>query len=119
LQHATGQSEEAILAPVEATLSFDIARWLAEGDLCDPAPYRLALPTRFVFELTEDGRSELQRSLAVWTTHIRGLSKLVTRVKVESQVRRCRPCTKVAYTAARHGGKARAPQGMAVAQATP
>jgi hypothetical protein len=31
----------------------------------------------------------MQSSLAVWTTHIRGLSKLVTRIRVESQVRLC------------------------------
>ncbi len=91
LQHATGQTEAEILAPVEATLSYDIAGWLADGDPCDPVPYRLPEPTRFIFELTDEGRAELQSSLAVWTTHIRGLSKLVTRVKVESQVRHCRP----------------------------
>ncbi len=91
LQHATGQTETEILAPVEAILSYDIAGWLADGDPCDPSPYLLAEPTRFIFELTTEGRAELQSSLAVWTTHIRGLSKLVTRVKVESQVRHCRP----------------------------
>lgn len=90
LQHATGQTEADILAPVEAMLTYDIGRWLAEGDLTDPAPYRLAEPVRVVFELTEEGAAELKSSLAVWTTHIRGLSKLVTRVKVESQVRHCR-----------------------------
>jgi hypothetical protein len=90
LQHATGQTEAEILAPVEATMSYDIAAWLADGDPCDPSPYLLPEPTRFIFELTEEGRAELQSSLAVWTTHIRGLSKLVTRVKVESQVRQCR-----------------------------
>ncbi len=102
LQHATGQTEAEILAPVEATLSYDIAQWLADGDLTDPSPYRLAEPTRFVFELTDEGRDELHRSLAVWTTHSRGLSKLVTRVKVESQIRHCRPRDPVAMLAARH-----------------
>lgn len=100
LQHATGQTEAEILAPVEATLTYDIATWLAEGDLCDPSPYRLPEPTRFIFELTEEGRAELQSSLAVWTTHIRGLSKLVTRVKVEAQIRRCRPADGIGAFAA-------------------
>jgi hypothetical protein len=91
LQHATGQTEAEILAPAHAVMSYDIAGWLADGEASDPAPYRLAEPTRFVFELTDEGRAELISSLAVWTTHIRGLSKLVTRVKVEAQIRRCRP----------------------------
>ena len=99
LQHATGQTEEEILAPVEAVMAYDIGAWLAEGDLRDPSPYRLAEPTRFIFELTDEGRLEMKSSLAVWTTHIRGLSKLVTRVKVEAQVRHCRPADPLASLA--------------------
>lgn len=32
----------------------------------------------------------MKSALAVWTNHIRGLSKLVTRIKVQSQIRACR-----------------------------
>ena len=52
---------------------------------------RLAEPVRFAFALTEEGAREMEMSLATWTTHIRGLSKLVTRIRVESQVRRASP----------------------------
>jgi radical SAM superfamily enzyme YgiQ (UPF0313 family) len=93
LIHATGHTEAEILAPATAVLHYDFPAWLASGDgeLADPATFRLDTPTEFVFELSDEGRREMESSLAVWTTHIRGLSKLVTRIKVESQVRACRP----------------------------
>ena len=90
LSHATGDTEEKILAPTAAMLHYDIAAWLASGNLSDPSLYRLMEPTQFVFKLTADGEDELAKALSVWTTHIRGLSKLVTRVRTESQVRQCR-----------------------------
>jgi radical SAM superfamily enzyme YgiQ (UPF0313 family) len=91
LSHATGQSEEEILAPAEAALSYDFPAWLKARDLANPTPYRLAALTRFAFELTPEGADELRQAISVWTTHIRGLSKLVTRIKIDSQVRRCVP----------------------------
>ncbi len=91
LSHATGLTEEDILAPAETVLRYDFPRWIAEETLSNPDAFRLAGPTRFRMELTEEGAEELAKALAVWTTHIRGLSKLVTRIRVESQVRRCTP----------------------------
>ena len=90
LSHATGDTEAKILAPTAAMLNYDIAAWLASGNLTDPSAYRLHEPTQFVFKLSADGEDELSKALIVWTTHIRGLSKLVTRVRTESQVRQCR-----------------------------
>lgn len=90
LSHATGDTEARILAPTEAMLHYDFPVWLASGELLDPSAYRLAEPAQFVFKLTEDGAEELTKAIAVWTTHIRGLSKLVTRIRTESQVRQCR-----------------------------
>ncbi|MBL8701710.1 MAG: cobalamin-dependent protein [Alphaproteobacteria bacterium] len=92
LIHATGRTEAEILAPAAAVLHYDIAAWLAAGEdaLAHPEAYRLAEPTSFDFELSEAGRRELESSLATWTTHVRGLSKLVTRIKVESQIRGCK-----------------------------
>jgi hypothetical protein len=87
--HATGRTEAEILAPQEATLRYDIAGMLKSDDVGNPAPFRLSAPRRFSFRLSDEGRREMQSSLAVWTTHIRGLSKLVTRIRVESQVRLC------------------------------
>ena len=39
--------------------------------------------------MSEEGRREMESALAVWTTHIKALSKLVTRIKVDWQVREC------------------------------
>jgi radical SAM superfamily enzyme YgiQ (UPF0313 family) len=89
--HATGRSAAEILGSETQVLRYDFGAWLAEGDLTRPDDYRLSKPTEFIFELTPEGRREMQSSLAIWTTHIRGLSKLVTRIKVEAQVRASRP----------------------------
>jgi hypothetical protein len=43
------------------------------------------------FRLSEEGAREMEAALAVWTTHIKALSKLVTRIKVDWQVRDCVP----------------------------
>jgi radical SAM superfamily enzyme YgiQ (UPF0313 family) len=90
LIHATGRTTADILSTSKAVLHYDFPAWLANQELGDPEEFRLPEPTEFVFELSDDGRQEMESSLAVWTTHIRGLSKLVTRVKVEAQVRTCR-----------------------------
>ena len=84
LIHATGSTEAEILSSASAVLHYDFSGWLASGDaeLADPAEFRLDAPTEFIFELSDEGRREMESSLAVWTTHIRGLSKLVTRIKV-------------------------------------
>ncbi|MBW6396970.1 cobalamin-dependent protein [Roseomonas sp. HJA6] len=91
LIHATGLTEEEILAPTEAVLHYDFPAWIASGDWTGPAAFRLEEPQLYRFELTEEGEREMRMSLATWTTHIRGLSKLVTRIRVESQVRQCLP----------------------------
>jgi hypothetical protein len=91
LSHACGYTEEDILAPAEAMLHYDFRAWLADETIGDPEHFRSLGKRRFLFALTEDGRREMQDALAVWTTHIRGLTKLVTRLKVESQVRVARP----------------------------
>lgn len=90
LSHATGRTEAEVLAPAEALLHYDFAAWIDSGDMADPAAFRLSRPHLFAFELTDEGAREMQSSLATYTTHIRGLSKLVTRIRLDSQVRRCR-----------------------------
>ena len=52
-----------MLSSPRATLSYDFPAWLADGVACDPNDYRLPGPTEFIFELTEEGRRELERSL--------------------------------------------------------
>ena len=58
----------------------------------DPEEYRCQNAREFEFRLSEEGSRELESALAVWTTHIKALSKLVTRIKVDWQVRECVPC---------------------------
>lgn len=89
LKHAHGHDREQILAPTSAFLQYDIEGWLAGGDLGDPDAYRYPKPTRAEFRLSEEGAREMEAALAVWTTHIKALSKLVTRIKVDWQVREC------------------------------
>lgn len=91
LQHASGRDKETILSTSRAVLRYDLRAWLAQEVLGDPNDFRLPAPTEFEFRLTEEGRRELETSLAVWTTHIKGLSKLVTRIRTDSQVRECVP----------------------------
>jgi radical SAM superfamily enzyme YgiQ (UPF0313 family) len=89
LQHASGHTVEEVLSPAHATLRYDIAGWLAAGPGTDPSFFRLSEPAEFEFRLSPEGRKELADSLAVWTTHVKGLTKLVTRIRIESQIREC------------------------------
>jgi len=95
LLHATGRSARELLSFSNVKLNYDFAAWLENDELPDPEEYRLGIPTDFVFELDEARRREIESSLAVWTTHIRGLSKLVTRIKADAQVRSCRSLSRV------------------------
>jgi radical SAM superfamily enzyme YgiQ (UPF0313 family) len=89
LLHASGRTRDEILASDSADLSYDFPAWLAEEELGDPSRFRLADRHAFEFRLTEEGRRELGSALSVWTTHVRGLSKMVTRINVDWQVRQC------------------------------
>jgi radical SAM superfamily enzyme YgiQ (UPF0313 family) len=93
MQHACGRTREEILASGRATLRYDVARWQADGMPDDPSPYRLPRPTEFAFELEPEGAAALDSALRVWTTDIRGLTKMVTRIQVGWQKRGCRPVT--------------------------
>jgi len=89
LIHACGRDMSTILSTATTVLHYDIATWLADGELSDPSAYRFGEATAVQFRLTEDGRRELESALVVWTTHIKALSKMVTRIKVDWQVREC------------------------------
>jgi radical SAM superfamily enzyme YgiQ (UPF0313 family) len=90
LSHASGRQAHEILGPVSCELRYDLPGWLAEPVLSDPNKFRLAERRDFLFDLTAEGRREMESSLATWTTHVKGLSKLVTRVRAEAQVRYCK-----------------------------
>ena len=82
-------TRDPILCPRRGRLrlNYGFASWIAQGDLADPSAYRYEGPTEVEFRLSDEGRRKLESALAVWTTHIRALSKLVTRIKVDWQVR--------------------------------
>jgi hypothetical protein len=90
LKHASGRTAEEILAGASAAFRFDIDAWLSEGNLLDPGPYRLPHPVEFTFDLSADSRRELEAALRVWSTQLKGLTKMVTRIKVAWQIRDCR-----------------------------
>ncbi len=91
LLHASGRDRAGILSGARAMLRYDIPAWLAEKELRDPNDFRLSEAMPFEFRLSEEGRREFAHALDVWTTHIKGLSKLVTRINVDWQVRQCAP----------------------------
>lgn len=90
LKHAHGANREQIFAPVEAALRYDFERWLASDDLRSPQQYLLEEPCRCEFRLTEEGKQELDSALAVWSFELKGLTKLVTRIRITSQIRDAR-----------------------------
>ncbi len=87
LLHASGRDVASVIAPRKAVLRYDIGAWLNDHELRDPNDYRLAKPTAFDYRLSEEGRHELESAFSVWSTHVKGLSKLVTRINIAWQIR--------------------------------
>ncbi len=85
--HAAGDSVEEVLRPVSATLQYDIPRWIADDFPRQTAAYRLPAPRELRFCLTEEAARELESAFRVWSSHLAGLAKLVTRIRVQSQIR--------------------------------
>ncbi len=90
-KHASGSERSQLLEPVRAQMQHDIAGWISQEVPGSPADHRLERPQDFVFCLTEEARRELSAALSVWTLHIKGLTKMVTRINVAWQVRVCVP----------------------------
>jgi radical SAM superfamily enzyme YgiQ (UPF0313 family) len=93
-KHAYGRTVEEILAPRTAVLTYDIDRWITEGMSANPSAYRLAEPAAFHFRLSDEGRQGLASALEVWTPTLKGLAKMVTRIKVAWQVHECERVTR-------------------------
>jgi radical SAM superfamily enzyme YgiQ (UPF0313 family) len=88
-RHAHGYTVEEILTPKMAVLRYDVDQWIADGMPVDPSPYRLAGQEEFRFFLTDESRQGLAAALEVWTPDLKGLTKMVTRMKVEWQMHEC------------------------------
>lgn len=91
LEHAWGRSVKAILAPGTAVLNYGISRWLNDGNPENISSYKLRQPEEFRFQLTPEGSEKLEAALRVWTTDIKGLTKMVTRIQPTWQERICTP----------------------------
>ena len=89
-QHAHGYTADEILKPVTAVLQYDIDRWIEDGMPMDVSPYRLYEPTEFRFALGEEGYSGLSSTLATWTAELKGLTKMMKRIRVIWLARDCR-----------------------------
>jgi hypothetical protein len=89
-KHTHGDTTEALLAPTSAMMEYDIGAWMQSGMPHDVSRFRLPEPTPFVFELPPESAREIRDLCAVWSTSLKGLTKGITRIKAEAQVRRCR-----------------------------
>lgn len=96
LTHAWGYTEDEILGRARADFRYDIRRWLDDGQPVDVRSYRLAVPQEFEFRLSDEAVDGLQSALKVWTTDLRGLTKLVTRIQFCWQQRQCERVTALA-----------------------
>jgi radical SAM superfamily enzyme YgiQ (UPF0313 family) len=90
LKHACGSSVERLLATDTAEFSYDMPRWIADGMPADASAYLLVTPARFEFSLPPDSARDLAAAVEVWTTDLKGLSKLVTRIRPVWQERAAR-----------------------------
>jgi radical SAM superfamily enzyme YgiQ (UPF0313 family) len=106
-KHADGQTEEQVLAPVRLRMRYAIPQWIADGMPREVGSYRLPAPEEFEFKLTEEGAQELTAALKVWTPTLKGLTKMVTRIRMAWQIRHARRLAQQehhVYAAAQQGG---------------
>jgi radical SAM superfamily enzyme YgiQ (UPF0313 family) len=89
LRHAHGKDEESILSPARSVFNHDFAAWTADGMPFDIQRYRTIEPRPYLFHLSKEGAHEFEAALRVWTTDLKGLTKLVTRIQLAWQVRGC------------------------------
>jgi hypothetical protein len=76
-------------------LSYDIDRWIEDGMPLDTARYRLEGLTEFLFSLPEEGYQGLSSALATWGSELKGLTKMMKRIRVMWMVRQCRSANDV------------------------
>jgi len=111
-KHADGATEDQILSPVQVWMRYDVPRWLADGMPMDISSYKLPEPELFEFRLTEEGAGELRAALKVWTVTLKGLTKMVTRIRMAWQVRHAHRPHRTCQTAAMaaHAGSGLLPE---------
>jgi radical SAM superfamily enzyme YgiQ (UPF0313 family) len=87
LRYASGYTTKEIVSSAEADMTYDIAAWLKAGRPKDATTFKLSEPVRVRFELSEESKRELNAALQVYTDHVKGLTKMVTRIRVACSVR--------------------------------
>jgi radical SAM superfamily enzyme YgiQ (UPF0313 family) len=90
MKHASGTSVDALLSPDTADFLYDIPQWIADGMPSNVSPYRLLAAAEFEFSLPPASARDLAAAVEVWTTDLKGLSKLVTRIRPVWQERDAR-----------------------------
>jgi radical SAM superfamily enzyme YgiQ (UPF0313 family) len=88
-QHAHGQTVDEILGTHRIELGYDVARWIADGMPRNVSAYKMAAGQEVEFRLSEEGRRGLGDALEVWGTELKGLTKMMKRIRVSWQVRVC------------------------------
>jgi hypothetical protein len=86
-RHAHGATEEAILGPAAVAMIYDVPQWIADGMPLETEAYRLPATEVFEFSLSDEGARQLAAALEVWTPTLKGLTKMVTRVRTTWQTR--------------------------------
>jgi len=111
-KHADGRTEEEILSPVTVKMRYDVPRWVSDGMPLEFAAYRLTRPEAFEFALSDEGRQEMAAALKVWTPTLKGLTKMVTRIRMAWQVRTPRRQSEGEYATANVAKSAAAGAGL-------
>ena len=89
LQHANGASDKEILGARWEESRYEIPRWISDNTPIDVSEYRLSEPITMMFELDLEGHEGLAAALKVYGTDVKSLTKLVSRVRRNWQVRKC------------------------------
>lgn len=98
-QHAHGRTVEEILSPGQTALTYEVDRWIEEGMPLDVQAFRLPEPAEFRFVLDDEAERGLFSALSTWSSDIRGLTKMMKRIRVFWLVRTCRRAFPVPVTA--------------------
>lgn len=88
-KHADGNSFEILAASVSSELNYNIHQWVLDGHPADFGRYRLSSPATFVFKLSDEASREMESAFKVWSGELVGLTKLIVRIRVSSQIREC------------------------------
>ncbi len=86
-KHADGNSFEELSKEISVELNYDLNQWVLDGYPLNFKDYRLAASEIFLFTLSDEGAREMSSAFKVWSGELVGLTKLVVRIRVASQIR--------------------------------